>query len=205
MIGRLKGIILEKQPPQILLENNGIGYEINMPTSCFSILPENGQEIVIYTHFVFREDTKLIFGFTHKQEQIVFRELIKINGIGPKLALAILSGMSAQQFIHAMIHRQIDALVQLPGVGKKTAERLLIEMKDRLKEFPSDLLVSDSTGILPTTVTTNLLLAPPESQAVSALVTLGYKSQEASYMVNKVMRSGADCESLIKDALRTLL
>lgn len=133
MIGRLRGNILEKQPPLVLLEANGVGYEVHMPMTCFYELPELGQEAIVFTHFVVREDAQLLYGFNDKQERALFRELIKVNGVGPKLALAILSGMSAQQFVSAVEREEITALVKLPGVGKKTAERLVVEMKDRFK------------------------------------------------------------------------
>lgn len=119
MIGRLRGNILEKQPPLVLLEANGVGYEVHMPMTCFYELPELGQEAIVFTHFVVREDAQLLYGFNDKQERALFRELIKVNGVGPKLALAILSGMSAQQFVSAVEREEITALVKLPGVGKK--------------------------------------------------------------------------------------
>ena len=203
MIGRLRGLILEKQPPLVLLEAGGVGYEIHMPMTCFYELPEIGTEAVVFTHFVVREDAHLLFGFNNKQERTLFRELIKVNGVGPKLALAILSGMSAQQFVGAVEREDAVSLTRLPGVGKKTAERLVVEMKDRFKGMHGDLFTPAS----------ELVLAAPESgvvddseaEAVAALVSLGYKPQEASRMIAKVARADADCESLIRDALRAAL
>ncbi|HAD40257.1 MAG TPA: Holliday junction branch migration protein RuvA, partial [Plesiomonas shigelloides] len=133
MIGRLRGLVVEKQPPEVLLDVNGVGYEIQLPMTCFYDLPDIGQEAIIFTHFVVREDAQLLFGFNNKQERALFRELLKTNGVGPKLALAILSGMSAAQFVGAVEREDISTLVKLPGVGKKTAERLIVEMKDRFK------------------------------------------------------------------------
>lgn len=135
MIGRLRGIIIEKQPPLVLLETGGVGYEVHMPMTCFYELPEAGQEAIIFTHFVVREDAQLLYGFNNKQERTLFKELIKTNGVGPKLALAILSGMSAQQFVNAVEREELGALVKLPGIGKKTAERLIVEMKDRFRGY----------------------------------------------------------------------
>ncbi|MDR8477384.1 Holliday junction branch migration protein RuvA [Serratia sp. IR-2025] len=204
MIGRLRGNILEKQPPLVLLEANGVGYEVHMPMTCFYELPELGQEAIVFTHFVVREDAQLLYGFNDKQERALFRELIKVNGIGPKLALAILSGMSAQQFVSAVEREEITALVKLPGVGKKTAERLVVEMKDRFKGLNGDLFNSSSEISLPSAADK----APDvdaEAEAVSALVALGYKPQEASRMVSKIAKPGADCETLIRDALRAAL
>lgn len=144
MIGRLRGIILEKQPPLVLLETNGVGYEVHMPMTCFYELPELGQEAIVFTQFVVREDAQLLYGFNDKQERALFRELIKVNGVGPKLALAILSGMSAQQFVSAVEREEITTLIKLPGVGKKTAERLVVEMKDRFKGLNGDLFNNSS-------------------------------------------------------------
>ncbi|MEH0873256.1 Holliday junction branch migration protein RuvA [Pectobacterium cacticida] len=205
MIGRLRGIILEKQPPQVLIEANGVGYEIHMPMTCFYELPELNQETIIFTHFVVREDAQLLFGFNDKQERALFRELIKVNGVGPKLALAILSGMSATQFVSAVEREEIGALIKLPGVGKKTAERLVVEMKDRFKGLSGDLFnpVSDVPLSSPTTADSHV--SDPEAEAAAALIALGYKPQEASRMISKVARPETDCETLIRDALRAAL
>ncbi|HGM6320669.1 Holliday junction branch migration protein RuvA [Serratia ureilytica] len=203
MIGRLRGNILEKQPPLVLLEANGVGYEVHMPMTCFYELPELGQEAIVFTHFVVREDAQLLYGFNDKQERALFRELIKVNGVGPKLALAILSGMSAQQFVSAVEREEITALVKLPGVGKKTAERLVVEMKDRFKGLNGDLFNSSEISL--PSAAEKAPEADAEAEAVSALVALGYKPQEASRMVSKIAKPGADCEALIRDALRAAL
>ncbi len=204
MIGRLRGNILEKQPPLVLLEANGVGYEVHMPMTCFYELPELGQEAIVFTQFVVREDAQLLYGFNDKQERALFRELIKVNGVGPKLALAILSGMSAQQFVSAVEREEITTLIKLPGVGKKTAERLVVEMKDRFKGLNGDLFNSSSEITLPTSAAKAAEI-DVEAEAASALVALGYKPQEASRMIGKVAKSGADCETLIRDALRAAL
>lgn len=205
MIGRLRGIILEKQPPQVLIEANGVGYEVHMPMTCFYELPELNQEAVIFTHFVVREDAQLLFGFNDKQERALFRELIKVNGVGPKLALAILSGMSATQFVSAVEREEIGALIKLPGVGKKTAERLVVEMKDRFKGLSGDLFNPVSDIPLTSPATADSRVGDPETEAAAALVALGYKPQEASRMISKIARPDADCETLIRDALRAAL
>lgn len=204
MIGRLRGYILEKQPPLVLLEANGVGYEVHMPMTCFYELPDLGQEAIVFTQFVVREDAQLLYGFNDKQERALFRELIKVNGVGPKLALAILSGMSAQQFVSAVEREEITSLVKLPGVGKKTAERLVVEMKDRFKGLNGDLFNNSSEITLPATAT-QVAEMDAEAEAASALVALGYKPQEASRMVSKIAKPGADCETLIRDALRAAL
>lgn len=204
MIGQLHGIILEKQPPEILLDVNGVGYEVSMPMTCFYDLPENGAAVRIFTHFVVREDAQLLYGFNSKQERTLFRELIKVNGVGPKLALAILSGMSASQFVNTVEQGEIKQLVKLPGVGTKTAERLIIEMKDRLKRLtannsiPSLSSHSDEPSLI--TVEENA-----ESEAISALVALGYKPQEASKIISRIYQSGMDSEALIRAALKAAL
>lgn len=203
MIGRLRGIILEKQPPLVLMEVGGVGYEVHMPMTCFYELQEIGKEAVVFTQFVVREDAQLLYGFNNKQERTLFRELIKVNGVGPKLALAILSGMSAQQFVNAVEREEIGSLVKLPGVGKKTAERLIVEMKDRFKGMHGDLFTPASDLVL--TAPESGATDDAESEAVAALVSLGYKPQEASRMISKVGKAGADCETLIREALRAAL
>lgn len=202
MIGRLRGTIIEKQPPKVLIEVGGVGYEVFMPMTCFYELPDNGQEVIVLTHFVVREDAQILYGFNQEQERELFRELIKVNGVGPKLALAILSGMSAQQFISAVEQGEIKTLVKLPGVGTKTAERLIVEMKDRLKRF-AEQLSPISTVIEANSVkkSSNQI----ESEAVSALIALGYKPQEASRIINKVILPDMDCETLIREALKSAL
>ncbi|WWO99891.1 MAG: Holliday junction branch migration protein RuvA [Candidatus Dasytiphilus stammeri] len=203
MIGCLKGIIIEKCPPKILLDVNGIGYEVNMPMTCFYLLPKLNCEIIIFTHFIVRQDAQLLFGFNNKQERTLFRELIKVNGIGPKLALTILSGMSASQLISAIQGDEIDILVKLPGVGKKTAERLVIEMRDRIHNTYSKL----ENQKIKTEQILDKKHTQVESDAISALIVLGYKIQEAKRMIDKVKNANADadCESLIREALRTVL
>lgn len=205
MIGRLRGNILEKQPPQVLIEANGVGYEVHMPMTCFYELPELNQEAVIFTHFVVREDAQLLFGFNTKQERALFRELIKVIGVGPKLALAILSGMSGQQFVTAVEREEVATLIKLPGVGKKTAERLVVEMKDRFKGMHGDLFGSDSAFTLTATPGDKPVANDAESEAVAALVALGYKPPEASRMISKIGHKDADCETLIREALRAAL
>ncbi|OYD26019.1 Holliday junction branch migration protein RuvA [Oceanimonas baumannii] len=199
MIGRLKGIIVEKQPPEILLDVNGVGYEVTLPMSCFYELPDMGQATTVLTHFVVREDAQLLFGFNTKTERALFRELIKTNGVGPKLALAILSGMTADQFIHNVEQGDITALVKLPGVGKKTAERLVVEMRDRLKGFggydlfnPAPASASAAGG------------DGAKDEALAALQALGYKAAQAEQLMKKIAKPGMDAEQLIREALKSM-
>jgi holliday junction DNA helicase RuvA len=202
VIGRLRGTIIEKQPPKALIEVGGVGYDVFLPMTCFYELPENGQEVILLTHFSVREDAQILYGFNEEQERELFRELIKVNGVGPKLALAILSGMSAAQFISAVEQGEIKTLVKLPGVGNKTAQRLIVEMKDRLKRFGEQTSsVSSVADIDSVQKSANQI----ESEAVSALIALGYKPQEASRIINKVINPDMDCETLIREALKSAL
>jgi Holliday junction DNA helicase RuvA len=135
MIGQIRGIILEKQAPQLTVDVHGVGYEIDAPMSTFYQLPDAGKEVRLYTHFVVREDAQLLYGFYTQEERHLFRTLLKVNGVGPKLALTILSSASPDEFVRSVLNNDTDSLVKLPGIGKKTAERLVIEMRDKLKEW----------------------------------------------------------------------
>lgn len=207
MIGLLRGILLEKQPPEILLDVSGVGYEVQLPMSSFYPLPAVGEEAIIYTHFVVREDAQLLYGFADKHERAMFRELIKVNGVGPKLALAILSGMSANQFVQCINSDAVATLVKLPGVGKKTAERLVVEMKDRLKNWGSaDLLTPESDKLAINNEYENTFVSGNvKDEAVSALVALGYKANIAEKTINQVYQEGMDCEALIRSSLKNML
>lgn len=206
MIGRLRGILLEKQAPDLLIEVAGVGYEVQLPLTSFYQLPAPGAEAVIYTHFVVREDAQLLYGFVNQTERALFRQLIKANGVGPKLALTILSGMTAQQFVRCVQLDDVSSLIKLPGVGKKTAERLVVEMRDRLKDW----------GIAPNTPVSDAmqlqddeaLFSLPQSaeqDAVSALLSLGYSQLQADKAVRAVKQPDMSSEQLIKAALRSMM
>ncbi|MBA6409314.1 MULTISPECIES: Holliday junction branch migration protein RuvA [unclassified Pseudoalteromonas] len=205
MIGRLNGILVEKQPPEILLEVSGVGYEVQMPMTCFYDLPKIGENAIVYTHFVVREDAQLLFGFNNKVERALFRELLKANGVGPKLGLAILSGMSAKQFVSCVNNEDSTSLVKLPGVGKKTAERLVLEMKDRLKDWGNDLFMpfSDSAVIEPMSDAT--IANNAADDAVSALLALGYKLPQAQKAVKSISKPDMSTEVLIRESLKSML
>jgi Holliday junction DNA helicase RuvA len=205
MIGRLRGIILEKQPPEILLEVSGVGYELQLPMTCFYELPSLGEEVTLYTHFVVREDAQLLYGFNNRRERSLFRELLKANGVGPKLALAILSGMSANQVVSAIEREDISSLIKLPGVGKKTAERLVVEMKDRLKGWSEGALFTPMTDAVGVAQANGEPLSNVEEEAISALLALGYKPQQAATVVSKVAKPEMKVEALIREALRAML
>lgn len=207
MIGRLRGILLEKQPPEVLLDVSGVGYEIQLPMSSFYPLPDIGEEAVIYTHFVVREDAQLLYGFADKHERSMFRLLIKVNGVGPKLALAILSGMSANQFVICINNEAVSSLVKLPGVGKKTAERLVVEMKDRLKNWSgADLLTPESDKkAFENEIANTFISANAKDEAIGALVALGYKPAAAEKAIKQVYQEEMNCEALIRSALKGMV
>ncbi len=198
MIGRLQGIILEKQPPQILLDVQGVGYELEASMTTFYNLPECGEKIVLHTHLVVREDAQLLYGFHSLSERLMFRNLIKISGVGPKLALTILSGMSASDFTRCILEEDSKALTKLPGVGKKTAERLVIELKDRLDKDDAVKLPGVS-GAVGSKVERQV---NPVNDAVSALISLGYKAQQASQMVRELDVEDKSTEEIIRAALQ---
>ena len=194
MIGLLRGKVLVKQPPSLLLEVNGVGYEVEAPMSTFYDLPDGDQEIVLYTHMMVRDDAHSLFGFLREADRALFRSLLKVNGVGGKMALAILSGMSADEFALFIQSGDVKALCRLPGVGKKTAERLIIEMRDRLDVVETNSLTMKTPGAGQG--------GSADGDAVSALVALGYKPAEASRMVSAVFQADMDTETLIRIALQ---
>ena len=199
MIGRIRGILLEKQAPQLLIDVNGIGYDVSAPMSTFYNLPELDETITLHTHLVVREDAHTLYGFGTENERAMFRALIKINGVGAKLALTILSGISAEDFIVCIMDGNIAGLTRLPGVGKKTAERLIVEMKDKLKDWGTP--AQDSASDKPAAV---LQPADAVADAVSALIALGYKPPEASKMVRVVDAKDLSSEEIIRQALQAV-
>lgn len=198
MIGRLRGTLAQKQPPLLLIDVGGVGYEVEAPMSTFYQLPAVGEAVVLHTHLVVRDDAHLLFGFASESERRLFRTLIKVNGVGAKLALTILSGISADEFARCVQENDTAALVRLPGVGKKTAERLIVEMRDRLADWEGDVM-------LPGTVPAQAASAAARDEtrdAISALVSLGYKPPEASRLVSKVETEGLSSEEIIRAALK---
>ena len=200
MIGRICGVLVEKLAPEILLDVRGVGYEIQVPTSTLYELPGPGSEITLFTHFVVREDAQLLYGFNCLRDRSLFRSLIKVNGVGPKLALAILSNMEAEAFVRTVQRDDTSALVQLPGVGKKTAERLLVEMRDRLKDWILELDEAQPGTVAPGSDREML------AEAESALVSLGYKPTEASRAVSAANDDSIkSSEELIRRALQSMV
>lgn len=192
MIGFLRGVILRKQPPHLLIDVNGVGYEVEAPMSTFYDLPDAGADVTLFTHLVVREDAQVLFGFGTEVERRFFRSLIRVNGVGPKLALTILSGISVDGFVRCVRENDTAALTRLPGIGKKTAERLVVEMRDRL----------DETGVPASAAGAK---ANPRDEALSALISLGYKSQEATAMLQAIKELGLSSEELIRRALQGAL
>jgi Holliday junction DNA helicase RuvA len=203
MIGRICGTLVYKQAPDILVDVSGVGYEIQVPMTTLFQLPELGSEVCLVTHFVVREDAQLLYGFIDDRDRTLFRQLIKVNGVGPKLGLTILSGMDSSSFVRCVQRDDISSLMALPGVGKKTAERLLIEMRDKLKDW---LAQADGGGQSAKGASPGLAMGNIVSDAESALIALGYKPQEASRMVAAVNDDAiADSEELIRLALKSMI
>jgi len=199
VIGRLSGQLLQKQPPELLIDVNGVGYEVSAPMTTFYALPELGEKVVLHTHMVVREDAQLLYGFSSESERTLFRVLIKINGVGPKLGLTILSGISAEEFARCVHDNDAAALVRLPGIGKKTAERLIIELRDKLGTEEQSEPSSAAAGLMPSATATS-----PISDAVSALISLGYKANDASKIVRSIDTSGLNTEEIIRLSLQGL-
>ena len=196
MIGRLKGILISKSPPHLLVDVQGVGYEVEAPMSTFYQLPAVDSEVTLHTHLIVREDAHILCGFATDSERRLFRSLIRITGVGAKLALAILSGMSADEFARCVQDNDVASLTRLPGVGKKTAERLIIEMRDRLADWRAG-----EAAVLPDAAAQRLP-ADAGREAVSALIALGYRPQEASRMVQSVDSEGLSSEAIIREALK---
>ncbi len=198
MIGRISGTLLHKQPPEILVDVGGVGYEIQVPMTTLFQLPAIGEAVSLVTHHAVREDAQLLYGFADDRDRQLFRHLIRVNGVGPKLALTILSGMDSDSFARAVQNGDVKSLVALPGVGRKTAERLLVEMRDRLASWLDELSgVSAASPAAP---------AAPDKlrDAEEALIALGYKPAEAARLVAAVDREDIDdSEELIRLALRS--
>lgn len=201
MIGRLRGILLEKQVPYLLIDVSGVAYEVQASmTTCYR-LPEIGHEVILHTHFVVREDAQLLYGFFELRERALFRTLIKVNGIGPKLALTILSSIDPDAFVRCIHENDTASLVRLPGVGKKTAERIIVEIRDRLASWQED--HNDVSAILQPIIQDSK--RSNTQDAISALIALGYKPQEASRLVAAVEPEASTREELIRLALRGLV
>jgi Holliday junction DNA helicase RuvA len=204
VIGRLRGTLAEKQPPHLILDVNGLGYELEVPMTTLYRLPSVGEPLTLHTHLVVREDAQLLYGFFGKRERDFFRELIRLNGVGPKLALALMSSLEVDELVRCVQSQDTSALTKVPGVGKKTAERLLVELKDRFKAWETVpamfALVPNQPGG-PDAVP----VATAENDAVSALISLGYKPQEASKAISAIKEKGLSSEDMIRRALKGMI
>jgi Holliday junction DNA helicase RuvA len=196
MIGRLKGILAHKQPPWLVVDVHGVGYELEAPMSTFYDLPEIGREIALFTHYAQKEDSVALYGFLREAERRLFRDVQKVTGIGAKIALAILSGASVEDFARLVQTGDVTALTRIPGIGKKTAERIVVELRDRAADFGGGASLMGGKGAVP---------ADPLSEAVVALQQLGYKPAEASRMAEKAREEGDTAESIIRKALKAAL
>lgn len=197
MIGQLRGTLIHKQAPDLMLDVAGVGYELLASITTFIDLPELDNEVTLFTHLIVREDAHTLYAFSSQKERSLFRTLLKVNGVGPKMALAIVSGMTADEFAHLVHANDVTGLTRLPGVGKKTAERLIIEMRDRLPK-PDETKEEGQTEVLP--ITRNL-----EDEAVGALLALGYKPAQASKMVSSYSGNNLSVEEIVRQALKASL
>lgn len=191
MIGRLSGILLEKNPPQVLLDVGGVGYEVDVPMSTFYNLPKIGEKVALFTQLIVREDAHLLYGFGTEPERATFKQLLKVSGVGPKVGLAVLSGMSVNDLAEAVATQESGRLVKVPGIGKKTAERLLLELKDKLK--------------VDVRIAVGAEAAKPSSAAdiLNALISLGYNDKEALYAIKQLPKDTTVSEG-IRHALKSL-
>nr|WP_209012668.1 Holliday junction branch migration protein RuvA [Pseudomonas gregormendelii] len=200
----MRGTLAEKQPPHLILDVNGLGYELEVPMTTLYRLPSVGEPLTLHTHLVVREDAQLLYGFASKRERDFFRELIRLNGVGPKLALALMSSLEVDELVRCVQSQDTSALTKVPGVGKKTAERLLVELKDRFKAWETVpamfALVPNQPGGPDVAA-----VASAETDAVSALISLGYKPQEASKAISAIKEKGLSSEDLIRRALKGMI
>ena len=194
MIGFLRGKLIDKEAPLVVLEISGVGYEIQVPLNCFEQLPELGKEVALYIHLVRREEGDFLYGFLKKSERLLFRSLIKVNGVGPKIALAILSVMELKFFVSHIVNNDLASLSRIPGVGKKTAQRLVVEMKDKIDQWQVELLGVSGT----------VEFNDAARDAVGALVALGYRPTEASQAIARFKDEQLTSAELIKKALQLL-
>ena len=198
MIGCLIGEVFALEAPTVLLNVNCVGYEMDTPLSTFCQL-QNGQKVTLWTHLTVREDAQLLYGFLDAQEKIIFRTLLKVNGVGPKMALGILSTLSIDLLIHTVENEDINTLIKVPGVGRKTAERLMIELRDRFKT-----LAAGSTAVNSTTTQIQFNSNSPVTEAEAALQSLGYKPAEAQKLINAVKADFTEASDIIRAALKSM-
>ena len=195
MIGRLRGTLIHKQPPWLIVDVNGVGYELEAPMSTFYDLPELGREVSLFTHYAQKEDSVALYGFLREVERRLFRDVQKVTGIGARIALAVLSGVAVDDFARLVQSGNITALTRIPGIGKKTAERMVVELRDRAADLMGGGVALGGSGAQ----------GDPQSEAVIALQQLGYKPAEAVRMAREATASGDDAATIIRKALKSAL
>jgi len=195
MIGSLRGILRRKEPPTLVVDVNGVGYELEAPMTTFYELPAVGETVALHTHLVVREDAHLLYGFARESQRRQFRALLKVNGVGPRVALAVLSGLNEAELTRCVMNDDVTRLTQVPGIGRKTAERLIVELRDRFENEPA---------IVPPAASAPATERDPLAEAVSALIALGYKPPEASRAVRAVPSQGLSTEEIIRQALQAM-
>ena len=207
MIGRLTGILVEKQAPHLLIDVNGVGYEVSAPMTTIYHLPEVGEQVMLHTHLVVREDAQLLYGFHSVADRRLFRDFLKVNGIGAKSALAILSGMETDSFVHCILHDDVAMLSRIPGIGKKTAERLIVEMRDRLSDWQAQELPQAVAADVIQISEQKTTAQQAEQDAIDVLVALGYRPAEANKAVTKIVKDTPDLPSdqIIRQALQKIM
>lgn len=193
MIGFLRGILIQKHPPALMVDVGGVGYELEAPMSTFYALPGVGEEVRLHTHLVVREDAHLLYGFATESERRLFRDLLRVSGVGPKIGLALLSGMTVDAFLLCVEAEDVESLVRVPGIGRKTAERLVIEMRDRIRALGE---MRTSGTVLPGGA------AGPAAEAYAAMVALGYRPAEVAKLLKRVTTEGSATEDIIREALK---
>jgi Holliday junction DNA helicase RuvA len=195
VIGRIKGILIEKNPPGLVIDVQGLGYELEATMPTFYGLPATGNTVELHTHLIVREDAHLLFGFATQAERSVFRALLKVSGVGAKVALSILSGMTSDEFLACIAKKDVAALTKVPGIGKKTAERLIVEMHDKVEKLGGSATLAGTPSVGASSV---------RQQAEEALLTLGYKDSEAKRLLDKSAVDGQSVEEMIRAALRSI-
>ncbi len=200
MIGRIKGTLIQKDPPIMLVDVNGVGYEIEAPVRVFFELPHDGEEVTIITHMLVREDAQILYGFNNYGQRELFRKLLKVNGIGAKSALAVLSTMSVDEFVAMIQSQDVAAIVKIPGVGKKTAQRLIIEMRDKLGDVASDDISLPGSGAQAANL--GNMPATAQSEALIALQSLGFRPQEVNMLIKQIAKDGMTAEEIIRLCLQ---
>ena len=195
MIGRLKGIVVHKQPPWLVVDVHGVGYELEAPMSTFYDLPELGREVALFTHYAHKEDSVSLYGFLREAERRLFRDVQKVSGIGAKIALAVLSGVPVEEFARLVQAGDVTALTRIPGIGKKTAERMVVELRDRAADLSGAGATFSGNGVP----------ADPQSEATVALQQLGYKPAEAARMAREATAAGDDAAAIIRKALKSAI